>query len=84
MKGVFSKRLLRDKVYKSGSLGIEEGIIFQETDQLVDNFSLDLSRQENRELQMKTQKNQISKFKCPQLSLKATLRLGEFGVFSLV
>ena len=59
-------------------------MIFQETDQLVDNFSLDLSRRENQELQKKIQKNQISKFKFTQLSLKVTVRLGEFGVFSLV
>ena len=28
-------------VYKSESLGLEQGIIFQETDQLVEDFSLD-------------------------------------------
>ena len=43
MKDMVFKQL-RDKVHKSGSLGLEQGIIFQETDQLVDNFSLDLSR----------------------------------------
>ena len=47
MKGVFSKSLLRDKVYKSGGVGSRIEYHFQETDQLGDNFSLDLSRQEN-------------------------------------
>ena len=30
----------RDRVYKSESLGLGEGIIFQETDQLAEDFSL--------------------------------------------
>ena len=30
-----------DRVYKSERLGLEQGIIFQETDQLVEDFSLD-------------------------------------------
>ena len=34
----FSSSLLRDRVYKSESLGLEYGIIFQETDQLVEDF----------------------------------------------
>ena len=37
----FSSSLVWDRVYKSESLGLEEGIIFQETDQLVKDFSLD-------------------------------------------
>ena len=37
----FSSSLLWDKVYKSESCGLEEGIILQETDQLVEDFSLD-------------------------------------------
>ena len=37
----FSSSLLWDRVYKSASLGLEQGIIFQETDQLVEDFSLD-------------------------------------------
>ena len=38
----FSSSLLWDRVYKSESLGLEEyGIIFQETEQLVKDFSLD-------------------------------------------
>ena len=32
---------LWDGVYKSESLGLEKGNIFQETDQLVEDFSLD-------------------------------------------
>ena len=34
----FSSSLLWDSVYKSESLGLEWGIIFQETDQLVEDF----------------------------------------------
>ena len=37
----FSSSLLWDRVYKSESLGVEQGIIFQATDQLVEDFSLD-------------------------------------------
>ena len=37
----FSSSLLWDRVYKSESLGLEQGIIYQETDQLVEDFSLD-------------------------------------------
>ena len=37
----FSSSLLRDGVYKSESLGLEWGIIFHETDQFVEDFSLD-------------------------------------------
>ena len=37
----FQAVLLWDRVYKSESLGLEEGIIFQETDQLAEDFSLD-------------------------------------------
>ena len=37
----FSSSLLRDTVYKSESLGLEWGIIFHETDQFVEDFSLD-------------------------------------------
>ena len=33
-------------VYKSASLGLEKGIIFQETGQLVKDFSLDYGNQE--------------------------------------
>ena len=36
-----SSSLLWDRVNKSESLGLEEGIIFQETDRLVEDFSLD-------------------------------------------
>ena len=42
----FSSSLLWDRVYKSESLGLESGIIFQETDQLVEDISLDLGKQE--------------------------------------
>ena len=35
----FSNTLLWDRVYKSKSLGLEWSIIFQETDQLVEDFS---------------------------------------------
>ena len=38
---LFSSSLLWDGIYKSASLGLELGIIFQETDQLVEDFSLD-------------------------------------------
>ena len=41
MKGTVSSSLLWDRVYKSESLGLEEGMIFQETDQLVEDFSVD-------------------------------------------
>ena len=34
----FSSSLLWDRVYKSESLGLEQGIIFQGTDQLVEDF----------------------------------------------
>ena len=34
----FSSSLLQDRVYKSERLGLEQGIIFQETDQLVEDF----------------------------------------------
>ena len=34
----FSSSLLWDRVYKSERLGLEEGIIFQETDELVEDF----------------------------------------------
>ena len=34
----FQASLLWDRVYKSESLGLEKGIIFQETDQLVEDF----------------------------------------------
>ena len=34
----FSGRLLQDRVYISESLGLEQGIIFPETDQLVEDF----------------------------------------------
>ena len=37
----FSSSLLWDRVYKSESLGLEQGIIFQETDRLVEDLSLD-------------------------------------------
>ena len=37
----FSSSFLWDRVYKSESLGLESGIIFQETDQLVEGFSID-------------------------------------------
>ena len=37
----FSSSISWDRVYKSESLGLEEGIIFQETDQLIEDFSLD-------------------------------------------
>ena len=37
---VFTSSLLGNRVYKSENLGLEYGIIFQETDQLVDDFSL--------------------------------------------
>ena len=36
-----SSSLLWDRVYKSESLGLEEGMIFQETDQLAEEFSVD-------------------------------------------
>ena len=34
----FSSSFLWDRIYKSESLGLEQGIIFQETDQLVEDF----------------------------------------------
>ena len=34
----FSSSSLYDRVYESECLGLEEGIIFQETDQLVEDF----------------------------------------------
>ena len=37
----FSSSLLWDRVYKSEGLGLESGIIFQDTDQLFKDFSLD-------------------------------------------
>ena len=37
----FQAIILCDRVYKSENLGVEKGIIFQETDQLLENFSLD-------------------------------------------
>ena len=37
----FSSSLLWDRVYKSDSLGLEYGIIFRQTDQLVEDSSLD-------------------------------------------
>ena len=37
----FQAIILCDRVYKSESLGVEKGIIFQETDQLLEDFSLD-------------------------------------------
>ena len=37
---LFSSSLLLDWVFKSESVGLEQGIIFQETDQLVEDFSL--------------------------------------------
>ena len=37
----FSSSLLWDRVYKSESLGLESVIIFQDTDQLFKDFSLD-------------------------------------------
>ena len=52
----FSSSLLWDGLYKSESLGLEMGIIFQETDQLFKDFSLDKG---NRELPLKN----IQKFK---------------------
>ena len=52
----FSSSLLWDRVYKSESWGLEQGIIFKETDQLVEDLSLD---QGNRELPLKGIKNQI-------------------------
>ena len=33
-----SSSLLQDRVYKSEHLGLEQGIIFQESDQLVEDF----------------------------------------------
>ena len=48
----FSNRsLLWDRVYKSESLGLEYGIIFQEADQLFEDFSLDYKG--NQELPLK-------------------------------
>ena len=38
---LFLSSLLWDRVYKSESLGLEQGIIFQEADQLVEDSSLD-------------------------------------------
>ena len=45
MKGMVSSSLVSDRVYKSESLGLEQGILFQETDQLVkDNFQSRLGK----------------------------------------
>ena len=49
----FSSSVLWDRVYKSQNVGLEQGIFFQETDQLVEDFSLD---QGNRELPLKNMK----------------------------
>ena len=69
-------------MYKSERLGLEEGIIFQETDQLVEDLSLDKGKWE---LPLKNKiKNQMSKFKFMQLCLQDTLGWGRFGKFSLV
>ena len=38
---LFSSSLLWDRVYESESLGLEWGIISQETDQMMEDFSLD-------------------------------------------
>ena len=38
VKGMVSSSLLWDRVYKSERLGLEQGIIFQETDQLVEDL----------------------------------------------
>ena len=69
----FSSSFLWDRVYKSESLGLESGIIFQETHQLVEDIRLDSG---NRELLLKNIKNQVGKFtvsQVTQLHLKATL-----------
>ena len=69
----FSSSFLWDRVHKSESLGLESGIIFQETHQLVEDISLDSG---NRELLLKNIKNQVGKFtvsQVTQLRLKATL-----------
>ena len=49
----------RDRVYKSESLGLGEGIIFQETDQLAEDFSLVWGNQELplKRIKKKKQKN---------------------------
>ena len=45
-KGYSFQAVIWDMVYKSASLGLEKGIIFQETGQLVKDFSLDDGNQE--------------------------------------
>ena len=54
----FSSCFFWDRVYKLESLGREEGIIFQETDQLVGDFSLD---QGNRELPLKNMRKKSNR-----------------------
>ena len=87
VKGMVFKQfnLLYDRVYKSESLGLEQGIIFQETDQLLEDFSLNLG---NWELPLKKIKQVLFLLDCASdLSSfwkTATLGLGGFGEFSLV
>ena len=81
----FQAIILRDRVYKSESLGLEQGIIFQETDQLLEDFSLNLG---NWELPLKKIKQVLFLLDCASdLSSfwkTATLGQGGFGEFSLV
>ena len=37
-EGWFSSSLLQERVYKSEHLGLEQGVIFRETDQLIEDF----------------------------------------------
>ena len=58
----FSSSLVQDRVQKSESLGLEQGIVFQETDQLVEDFTCSLDKRLGDHIQ----KNEISKLKfCP-------------------
>ena len=54
----FSSSLLWDRVYKSESFGLEPGIIFQDTDQLFKDFSLD---KRDRQFSIKNNIMQICK-----------------------
>ena len=53
---VFKQFTLRDIVYKSESFGLGSGIIFQDTDQLFKDFSLD---KRDQQLQIKNNIMQI-------------------------
>ena len=67
-------------VYKPERLGLEQGIIYQETDQLVEDFSLD---QGNQEMLLKNVKKISFVLVGLQFWKTATLGQGGLGEFSL-